>query len=111
MNRTFAMIPAALIVSACATQPLDLSYGPEPTTFSYTEPSASGLIGVRPFPNPDDVCMVIGENALTSDLLDDSALLIGCPKHEKGAIGDRKADGAREVGNAKHWMLLSVPMR
>lgn len=103
-----AMVSAALVVSACAAA-LDLNYGPEPTTFSYTEPRASGLVGIRPFPNPDDVCMVIGENALTSDLLDDSALLIGCPKHEKGAIADRKAEGAREVGNARHWMLLGVP--
>ena len=31
-----------------------LDYGPELTTFAYTEPARSGLIAVRPFPNTDD---------------------------------------------------------
>lgn len=76
---------------------------------AYSPPEASGLVAMRAFPGPDDVCRVIGENALTSDYLDDSATLIGCPKGETGAIADRRAAGARVVGEAGEWVLLSVP--
>ena len=88
-----------------------LGYGPEPTLFRYTPPEDSGLIGVRPYPSPQDVCMVIGENDATRELLDDAALLIGCPKHEFGAIADRVGEGALVVGHAKHWSLFSLPQR
>ncbi len=86
--------------------PLDPS---QPTRFDYTPPEDSGLIGIRPYPSGADVCMVIGENDQTNDLLDDQSLLIGCPKHERGAIGDRQAEGARIVAYQGHWALLSVP--
>jgi hypothetical protein len=36
--------------------------------------------------------------------------LIACPKHEKGALEDRMAEGARVVGHARHWTLLQVPL-
>jgi len=103
-------VPATLaltLIAGCAT----LDYGPEPTTQAYTEPSASGLFAVRPYPNADDVCQVIGENDLTRDLLDDSAILIGCPKHEKGAIMQRVGEGGTIAAHAKHWTLISVPAR
>ncbi len=70
-------------------RPAELDFGPEPTTTDYTPPEQSGLVAVRPYPNPGDVCQVIGENDVTRDLLDDASLLIGCPKHESGAILDR----------------------
>lgn len=76
---------------------------------AYSPPEASGLVAVRPFPAPGNVCQVIGENALTVDYLDDSATLIGCPRSETGAIADRKAEGAVQVGRAGEWVLLSVP--
>jgi hypothetical protein len=92
--------PAALLALAACT----------PTeTASYSPPEASGLIAVRAFPGPDDVCQVIGENALTNQYLDDSATLIGCPKAERGAIRDRQSAGAQVVGEAGEWLLLSVP--
>lgn len=75
----------------------------------YTPPEASGLVSVRPFPNPGDVCVVVGESAATQEFLDDSATLIGCPTHERGAIADRRAEGAQVVGEAGAWTLLSVP--
>ena len=102
-----------LLTPGCSSTPTPdrgpLDYGPEATTTRYTKAEASGLIGIRPYPNPDDVCLVIGENATTRELLDDSALLIGCPKHERGAIEDRKREGANIVAHAKHWTLLSAP--
>lgn len=92
-------LAAFLILAACVSQP-------EPT---YSPPEASGLEGVRGYPGADDVCQVIGENALTSDYLDDSATLIGCPKAEAGAIADRKAEGAMVLAEVGEWVLLSVP--
>jgi hypothetical protein len=100
---------AAAALAGCETTP-PLGYGPEPTTTAYTEPADSGLLAVRPYPTPNDVCQVIGENDATRDLLDDSSLLIACPKHEKGALEDRMAEGARVVGHARHWTLLQVPL-
>ncbi|MFL4469718.1 hypothetical protein ACERZ8_07490 [Tateyamaria armeniaca] len=112
MKFNLAVFLGAFSLYACAPEPaLDLGYGPEPTTSRYTDPSESGLVAVRPFPGPDDVCVVVGENDLTREFLDDSATLIGCPKHETGAIADRAAQGARVVAHARHWTLLSVPMR
>ncbi|MEM9716682.1 MAG: hypothetical protein AAF826_09205 [Pseudomonadota bacterium] len=58
-----------------------------------------------------DVCEV-DHNRWTSQLfciLDDSALLIGCPDHEIGAIADRRAEGAVVVGKEANWLMLNVP--
>lgn len=78
-------------------------------TVGYTPPEESGLINVRPFPNEGDVCVVVGENDLTREYLDDSATLIGCPTHERGAIADRVAQGAITLDRVGKWVLLSVP--
>ncbi|MEO1536393.1 MAG: hypothetical protein AAFR73_01580 [Pseudomonadota bacterium] len=75
----------------------------------YTPPEASGLVGVRPYPIAADVCQVIGENDLTRDFLDDNALLVGCPRHETGAIADRQREGGVIVGQQGSWVLLNVP--
>ena len=110
MKKLVSIIFAALASAGCVS-PASLDYGPEPTRSTYSEPAQSGLVAVRPFPNPNDVCQVIGENQLTSNLLDDSALLIGCPKHENGAITDRINDGGQIVAHARHWTLISIPQR
>ena len=103
-------VPALLCaaVAACSSQPA-LDLGPEPTIFTYTPPEQSGLVSGPAYPNDNDVCRVIGENDLTRDFLDDSRLLIGCPKHERGAIADRLGEGAVIVGQAQHWTLLQAP--
>ena len=77
---------------------------------NYTSPEASGLSGLRNYPAPDDICQVIGENELSSSYLDHTSLLIGCPVHEKGAIDDRLAEGAMQVGQVGAWVLLTVPL-
>ncbi len=77
----------------------------------YTEPEVSGLIGGRAYPDHGHVCQVIGENSLTLQYLDDSTLLIGCPHHERGAISDRKAEGAKELIRVGDWILLEAPLR
>lgn len=108
MDFKYLVTVMAFGLAGCMS-PQTLGYGPEPTTPLYTSPADSGLLGGRPYPNPKDVCRVIGENEATQNLLDDSALLIGCPKNETGAIADRLREGATVVGHAKHWTLLSVP--
>ena len=95
----------ALGVAGCAT----LDGGPAPA--HATDPSQSGLVAVRPYPNADDVCQVIGENSLTNPFLDDAAILIGCPKHESGAIFARLREGGQVVAYARHWTLISIPAR
>ena len=75
----------------------------------YTPPAASGLISVRPYPGPLDVCKVIGENDLTRNYLDDSATLVGCPAGENGAMRDRQREGGEIVAQEGAWVLISVP--
>lgn len=92
----FTCIVSAIALMGCAT-------------VGYTPPEDSGLIGVRPYPNADDVCVVIGENELTQEYLDDSATLIGCPTQETGAISDRISEGGITLETIGDWVLLSVP--
>lgn len=75
---------------------------------SYAPPEDSGLIAVRPYPNADDVCQVIGENALTYRYLDHTMTLIGCPVHEIGAIEERISEGAVQQDVIGRWLLLSA---
>lgn len=76
---------------------------------AYSRPAQSGLVAVRPYPNANDVCQVIGENEVTATYLDHTTLLIGCPAHKRGAIADRIRDGATRLDHIGAWVLLSVP--
>jgi len=91
----------AAVLAACAQQS-----GPP-----YTPPEDYGLVSVRPYPTPADVCQVIGESPPVAEYLDDASLLIGCPTHEAGAMEDRRGEGAVPVGLVGRWMLFSVPLR
>ncbi len=90
---------------------LTLAACSDPEPVLYTPPSESGLVAVRPYPGPLDVCKVIGENDLTNKYLDDSAILVGCPAGETGAIRDRRSEGGTVVGQEGNWVLISVPDR
>ena len=110
MNLTKPVAPLVLIaVSGCLGP--DLDYGAEPTTFNYTEAGSSGLNAIRPYPTPEDVCQVISENQAIREPVDDGSFLIACPKHERGAISDRRGEGAKVIAYARHWTILSVPAR
>ncbi len=95
MKLLFAALPLALL-TACAMP-------------RYTPPEDSGLIAVRPYPGPDGVCQVIGENDLTNQHLDHTATLVGCPINESGAIEDRTAEGGAIVDVVGDWVLISIP--
>ena len=86
-----------------------VKYTATPLIYSYTEPMESGLIGMRPYPDVTDVCLVIRETTLTAPYMKKGRLLIGCPKHETGAIGDRISEGGIVAAYGKHWILLQMP--
>jgi hypothetical protein len=65
---------------------------------SYKSAEDSGLVSVQPYPQPNGVCQILGESPATVDYLDHSAISIGCPDHDLGAIEDRKTEGAKIVG-------------
>ena len=74
-------------------------------------PERVGLIAVRPYPNQDGNCVVIGENEVTSSYLDDASLLIGCPRALTQDLAQRRSEGARVVAYVERWALLSQPIR
>ncbi|MEE3361694.1 MAG: hypothetical protein VX248_17225 [Pseudomonadota bacterium] len=108
MFRDFAFVTlSALTLSACMGP--NLTYGPEATTTNYTDPHASGLSAVRPFPTPADVCQVVREHEAIREPATDGSFLVACPKHERGALENRVAEGGTIIGHAKHWTILAYP--
>ena len=82
-----------------------------PTILTYIELELSGLKSNSPFPTSNDVCLSLQPNALTKPFEVEGHFLIACPKHELGAIEDRKSlQNATVVGNAEHWVVLRVPV-
>lgn len=103
-----ASLAGVLTLAAACQTAIPSTKAEEPTTLTYTEASRSGLKNLRPYPNPDDVCQLLKVNRAVEDLVVEGRTLFACPKHEKGAIEDRRRAGARVVGNSKHWVIFSV---
>ena len=111
------LIPMCLMTLACnqmvsndeqVFREKGFEYTNEPTTHSYTNAFESGFRILKPYPNPDDVCAVVDKTSLPTELAEKYGQLIACPKHEKGALGDRIREGAIVVAHAKHWSVLKV---
>ena len=103
------LLAPIMLLATCGCLSPNLDFGEEPTTLRYTEPSASGLNAIEPYPKPEDVCQVIRENSDIREPVSDGSFLIACPKHESGAIAARRSEGAQVVAHARHWTILSVP--
>lgn len=90
-----ALLPAALLLAACAPVPV-------------TAPSALPFFGDG-YRFEGDACRRVGEDAFTNQFLDDSADLVGCPADLEN-LGVFVIDfNAQEVARRDGFVLYSVP--
>ncbi|WP_395945477.1 hypothetical protein [Brevundimonas sp.] len=97
MRRVIAFVGLSLL-SACATAP-----SREP---AFVYPEGLKIMG-EGYPYPGGPCRLLGETFATSELLDDSADLLGCPAD---AMQDPRVSSiGRVVGQYEGVTLISVP--
>ncbi len=96
--RRILLLAGLGLLAGCATGPV------HDTPFVFPE----GLrIMEKGYPYPDGPCRLLGETFATSELLDDSADLLGCPSD---AMNDpRVISLGRVVGQFEGVTLVSVP--
>jgi hypothetical protein len=106
---------AALGLAACG-EPAALPKAESPASPAVSAPPATWPADLRVmgdgFPRAGDACRRLGESALTSNYLDDSAVLVGCPGSaaDSPARGVLKIPGSRAVGAAEGVTFISIPM-
>lgn len=105
--RPAAMLAAVAIAAAgCGDLSGGSTAGPKP----FVWPASLAPFGDG-YPNAGDACRRLGESAATSDYLDHTATLVGCPGSSNSASAQTIVRGrhARVVGNAGGVTLISVP--
>ena len=110
MRHHHAALAAGLVLAACGSQPAASPPVPVPAVTPTTEPPP--VVGIpaslAPFgdgyPLTGDPCRLLGESDLTSNFLDDSAELVGCPTKATAA-----ALGGRVVATIDGVTLVSIP--
>lgn len=95
---------AALALSACGGTPTEQPEAQATAEAAVVIPETLAPFGDG-YPNAGDPCRRLGESAATSNYLDDSATLVGCPTE-----ADAEALGGKIVGNVEGVRLVSVPM-
>ncbi|WP_247710164.1 hypothetical protein [Qipengyuania xiapuensis] len=97
---------SALALAACGGSPAEDDAAGEDAS---AETQISIPESLAPFgegyPNAGDPCRNLGESAATSNYLDDSAVLVGCPSEASA-----EALNGNIVGNVEGVRLVSVPM-
>lgn len=94
----------ALSLSACGGETQDTSEPEAAVEEVAVIPETLAPFG-NGYPNAGDSCLRLGESAATSNYLDDSAILVGCPTEAAA-----EALGGEIVGNVDGVRLVSIPM-
>ncbi|WP_200982586.1 hypothetical protein [Qipengyuania soli] len=94
---------AALALSACGGSSEEAPAEEATATAAVVIPETLAPFGDG-YPNAGDPCRRLGESAATSNYLDDSADLVGCPTE-----ADAEALGGKVVGNVEGIRLVSIP--
>jgi len=94
-----------LVLAGCQPMPLQ----PEAADSVIRSPANQDLRLVRGYRATDDECQLTGENAFTSDFLDDAADLVSCPTGSDAAQSLVEMYGARQVAKTGGYTVYTVP--
>ena len=110
-------ILAGLLLSGCGGAPKEDAVAENrantaaPAATSFAWPASLSPIGDG-YPVAGNSCRRVGESAATSNYLDDSAVLVGCPGTADGTEAQAlvASKAGRVVGEVDGVTLISVPM-
>ncbi|HPU14716.1 MAG TPA: hypothetical protein PK808_01425 [Polymorphobacter sp.] len=100
----------ALVLAACSQPAPSSSEKAAAAPPAFVWPASLGPFGDG-YPDSGAPCRRLGESPLTSNYLDDSAILVGCPGAAFGtaAAAVITTRHGRVVGNAQGVTLISIP--
>jgi hypothetical protein len=108
-------VTAALLLAACSSKPAPATEDSESTapvdqSAAFAWPASLPVFGDG-FPQPGAACRRIGESPATSEFLDDSAALVGCPSADEAAkLGGtilKQIDGVTLVSVPNDRVMMS----